>query len=218
MLYCYTCGYGNQDEARFCYSCGRVTQAAVEAIQTPASSVPAENTPKTAIAGLILAIVGLGEAAVALFIPYDGGFIAIFCVAISVFLCIRSLNTSRNTRIAMTGVVCNGVAIWIMVAGFSLLFLGVIGDSGGNTWGGLKQRSFTGDGIYIVGEDIAPGVYGSVGIHNPLLGNCEFVRFGKFDEVLQSGAAGYHRVLVIILPSDEAFYTDNCGRWTVITD
>ena len=39
MLYCYTCGYGNEDTARFCYSCGRQMLVASSDPQLPSAPV-----------------------------------------------------------------------------------------------------------------------------------------------------------------------------------
>ena len=217
MAYCYTCGYENQDGARFCYSCGG--PAAVALPQPPAPSVPTESTPKTAIAGLIIGAIGLLEATIAHLPQYSGGIIAIICIVISVILCLRSLSISRNTKVALAGVVCNGLAIWMVVAGYSLAAINNAGDSGGNSGGGSSHRSFQGDGVHIVGAEISPGRYGSVGSYDPALGNCEFSRLSEYGDVLQSGQAGSnHRVIVAIQPSDGAFYTFNCGRWTALRD
>ena len=48
MAYCYTCGYGNEDGAKFCYSCGRQMVVAAPAVQ------PSRRKSRKAIAGIIV--------------------------------------------------------------------------------------------------------------------------------------------------------------------
>ncbi|RMI35814.1 hypothetical protein EBN03_03585 [Nocardia stercoris] len=79
-----------------------------------------------------------------------------------------------------------------------------------------------GDGRYIVGVDIAPGIYQATGSPDPTHG-CDWRR-------LQAGslpgdpsdpnayiiASNYTRVTpvrVLIKPTDGAFQTTNCGSW-----
>ena len=68
MAYCSTCGHGNEDAARFCFSCGR---AAVLPTASPPTDIPAfvppipivQSPPSSAsrvgTAGLVIGIISL---------------------------------------------------------------------------------------------------------------------------------------------------------------
>ena len=73
-----------------------------------------------------------------------------------------------------------------------------------------------GDGDWIVGTDITPGVYAAPG--GPF---CYWARLsgfsGSLDEVIANGIAT-SRAIVEITPSDKGFETSDCGRWRPIAE
>ena len=220
-MYCSTCGHGNEEGARFCLTCGQGMPVADVPLNNPIPatppvadlpSIPAETTPKTAIAGLVLGVVGLIEATIAIASPYGGGFIATFCVIAGVFLCINSLKKSPNTRVAMAGVVSNGVTVWLVIAGFALLGLGFLGGSASSS---SEPSAFPGNGLFVVGVDIAPGTYRT---HGAVVG----YELCRYERMAPSGNTIYEEIVphpqqsavVTIRESDGAFYTSGCQRWT----
>ncbi|SHG41911.1 hypothetical protein [Geodermatophilus nigrescens] len=70
-----------------------------------------------------------------------------------------------------------------------------------------------GDGTYLVGADITPGLYRSAGG-----GLCSWQRLsdvsGDIDAILASDYFLDGQAYVEVLPTDVAFSTDDCGRWT----
>ena len=79
------------------------------------------------------------------------------------------------------------------------------------------SQSF-GDGTWIVGSDIAPGLYVAPGIIDEY---CSWERLsgfgGTFDEIIAI-EFDYGRKLVEIASTDAAFKSDGCGLWTPITE
>lgn len=78
-----------------------------------------------------------------------------------------------------------------------------------------------GSGTYLVGVDIAPGQYAATGQYDDYMG-CYWERLsgtsGDYDEVLANDYTHSGRVVVTILPSDYAFFSEDCGPWTRIGD
>lgn len=76
--------------------------------------------------------------------------------------------------------------------------------------GPVSPGVIDGDGLYAVGTDIAPGVYGSDG---PLPGDsCYWKRVGADDTVLQNALTKQPQV-VAIEATDVAFKTSGCQPW-----
>ncbi|SFP89027.1 hypothetical protein SAMN05660464_0005 [Geodermatophilus dictyosporus] len=73
-----------------------------------------------------------------------------------------------------------------------------------------------GDGTYLVGTEVHPGLYRSDGAHY-----CSWKRLsdlsGDYDAVLAWDYFVEGQVYVEVLPTDVAFTTDDCGRWTAVT-
>ena len=79
------------------------------------------------------------------------------------------------------------------------------------------SQSF-GDGTWIVGSDIAPGLYVAPGI---IEDSCYWERLSGFGGTLDEIIAiefDYGRQLVEIASTDVAFKSDGCGLWTPITE
>ena len=219
MRYCSACGHGNEDGARFCFVCGQaVPVAATPVYDNPVPATPVDTPPvavqpeqanisRLAIAGALLGVIGFIEATIALVFPYEGGGFAALCVLVGLPLSIIGLNRSPKTRTAFVGVVSNGVTLWTVACGFLLLFVGFLG---GNS---LEQYTIVEDGRFVVGVDVAPGVYVSAGQYYPSLGSCEFARLRIDGNVIDSSSVGVQRVVVTISESDGAFSTRNCGHW-----
>ena len=75
-----------------------------------------------------------------------------------------------------------------------------------------KSRNRFGAGTYILGTDIAPGVYASSGT-----GLCSWARLGSFGgkrvDAIESGSA-VGRQQVTIAPLDAGFTSKGCGTWS----
>jgi hypothetical protein len=71
-----------------------------------------------------------------------------------------------------------------------------------------------GDGIFLVGRDIAPGLYRADGTSD-----CYWKRLsdlsGDLDAILANDNA-VGQVYVEVLPTDAAFSTEGCGTWSRI--
>ena len=266
MLYCYTCGHGNEDGARFCFSCGRAVQVAGVAPPPPQAVHPQQlATSPMAIAGVVIGAVGLVLAILGDFVGFLWPF---FCAIAGFVICFVAIRQNRNRirPLIITGLVLNVVAFWTAI--FIAILFAVDsgadsnqstarssngqqtyqstgsqssdrdsstnrqdsgaddrdsstdnGDSGSSRLD--KQYTFGTDGHYVVGEDIAPGAYGSAGLYDPAKGSCIFARLrtagasiNDSEEVIDSGRTNYEeRIIVYIAPSDGAFFTHNCGHW-----
>ena len=215
MRYCSACGHGNEEGARFCFACGQELSVATAAPLIPA--IPTDNPAvavqpqkprdsRMAIAGLVIGVISL-LFAIALLADQSLGYgYPIVGVLVGLPLSVVSINRNRNqnNNTATAAAASNGLALWLVVLGLLVVFLG---DSG------LEQYSFGADGNYVVGVDIAPGVYGSAGQVDPAQGSCEFARFRGNREMIDSGRVGAQRTVVTIQESDSAFSTRNCGWW-----
>lgn len=69
-----------------------------------------------------------------------------------------------------------------------------------------------GDGTFIVGTDIAPGTWRSVGGHD-----CYWKRLSGFTGSLDDIIANDFSTIVTIRPGDRGFASDRCGRWTLVS-
>lgn len=74
------------------------------------------------------------------------------------------------------------------------------------------SNSIAGEGIYVVGRDIAPGVYVS-----PANSDCYWERLsglsGDFNDIITNGSGGGQQY-IRVLPTDVAFSTSNCNTWS----
>ena len=68
-----------------------------------------------------------------------------------------------------------------------------------------------GDGTWIVGTDIAPGLYVAPG--SSLCYWARLSGFGGTLDEIKANDVGVGRKLVAIAPTDAGFETSNCGRW-----
>jgi hypothetical protein len=74
-----------------------------------------------------------------------------------------------------------------------------------------QSRTAFGDGMFIVGTDIAPGTY-RVDAEN----NCYWERMRNFEGALNAIIANDNSkgsTIVDIQPSDAGFQSSNCGEW-----
>ncbi len=73
-----------------------------------------------------------------------------------------------------------------------------------------------GDGTWLVGSDIAPGIYAAPGSDL-----CYWARLGGFsgnlDDIITNSVASW-RLIVEIYPQDKGFESIGCGRWRPITE
>ena len=82
-----------------------------------------------------------------------------------------------------------------------------------------KARSdeIPGDGTYVVGKDIEPGTYRTDGPQGGLVTNCYWARLsstsGDLRDIIANGNT-MGRTTVTIAPTDKAFTTTGCNRWT----
>ncbi|MCX2934054.1 hypothetical protein ORI20_27685 [Mycobacterium sp. CVI_P3] len=92
-------------------------------------------------------------------------------------------------------------------------------DSGGWSPGSTSQTSagpatsIVSDGTYVVGVDIAPGIYRSAGSNQPGY-DCYWKRLASFDSsdiIDNEGSEGPQ--VVEIMASDKAFSTARCKPW-----
>ena len=71
-----------------------------------------------------------------------------------------------------------------------------------------------GDGTYIVGENLEPGIYRSTGVNL-----CYWERMsgfgGTFEEIIANGNEG---TIIEIAASDAGFKTERCGQWLPLED
>ena len=215
MRYCATCGHGNEDGSLFCYSCGQRTPVATPAYNSPvpASPVPTPESIQPGDSRMALAGFSLGAVGLLLAIPatVDESIVYAFpivCILIGLPLSIISLNQDRNLNrtntTAITGIAFGVIATWMLIVAVPLSVL---------LASPLDQKTIIGDDYFVVGKDVAAGDYGSAGAVDPAKGLCEFTRLSSSDEVVYSGEAGAHRVVVTIQSSDGAFVTRNCGHW-----
>jgi hypothetical protein len=77
-------------------------------------------------------------------------------------------------------------------------------------------RTSFGDGVWLIGVDIAPGTY-----RTTLKGGyCMWERLsglsGTYDDVIAFDSPDGGQALVTIAPSDVAFSTDGCGEWGLL--
>ncbi len=86
--------------------------------------VASNTTPKAAIAGLCLGLIGLVEVIAAFTPGYEGGFWGLVLAIIGGVLCIYSLGQNRRSRLALAGGGVNGVTLCLAIVGFLLLSLG----------------------------------------------------------------------------------------------
>lgn len=82
-----------------------------------------------------------------------------------------------------------------------------------------KARSgeIPGDGTYVVGKDIRPGTYRTDGPQGGLVPNCYWARLsstsGDLRDIIANGNTK-GQTTVTIAPTDKAFTTTGCNRWT----
>ncbi|MBK3564536.1 hypothetical protein [Streptomyces sp. MBT62] len=82
-----------------------------------------------------------------------------------------------------------------------------------------KARSgeIPGDGTYVVGKDIKPGTYRTDGPQGGLVTNCYWARLsstsGELRDIIANGNT-MGQTTVTIAPTDKAFTTTGCNRWT----
>lgn len=77
------------------------------------------------------------------------------------------------------------------------------------------QATRFGDGAWIVGVDIAAGIYRSTGADPDL---CRWGRLSGFnggDDLIWNGTS--EDQVVKILLADTGFFTDRCGTWTLVS-
>ncbi|MBF6214675.1 hypothetical protein IU433_25810 [Nocardia puris] len=79
-----------------------------------------------------------------------------------------------------------------------------------------------GDGLYLVGVDIFPGVWESPGTPDPAYG-CDWRRLWKVEGdntnmnyIIGNNFTRLAPVRVVIKPTDVAFKTENCGAWRML--
>lgn len=74
------------------------------------------------------------------------------------------------------------------------------------------ENTFTGDGMFLVGKEIQPGTWRSLGGDG-----CYWERLSSLDGggVLDNDSAN-GPTIAQIAPTDVAFSTDRCGKWTRI--
>ena len=80
-------------------------------------------TPKAAIAGSLLGIIGLVEVIAAFTPGYEGGFLGLVLAVVGGVLCIYSVGKTRH-RLAAIGGVVNGVTLALAILGFILASIG----------------------------------------------------------------------------------------------
>lgn len=82
--------------------------------------------------------------------------------------------------------------------------------------GGAPKTMIDHDGTYVVGTDIAPGIYSSAG---PVgTGTCYWKRLGNPDGALIDNALSKKPQVVEIEATDKAFKTDGCQSWLQTPD
>ena len=96
---------------------------------------------------------------------------------------------------------------------------------GSNTAAADPATTMPGDGLYVVGVDIAPGIYQAPGSDDPNAG-CLWQRLWKVMEpgdyaepnhyVIASDQTHVTPVRVLIKPTDVAFRASHCGAWTMV--
>ncbi|MEU7766954.1 hypothetical protein AB0B25_17730 [Nocardia sp. NPDC049190] len=79
-----------------------------------------------------------------------------------------------------------------------------------------------GDGLYLVGVDIVPGVWEAAGTPDPAHG-CDWRRLWKVEgdntdmrNIIANNFTRSSPVRVEIKPTDVAFKTENCGPWRLL--
>ena len=122
MRYCSTCGHGNEDAARFCYSCGRA--AVLPTVQSP-STIPAfvppipvvqpppSGTSRTGIAGLVIGVISLALVIAVLAADSVGWAIPIIGVIAGLSLTFVGIRRNQNkTNPAITaGLACQRACV-----------------------------------------------------------------------------------------------------------
>jgi hypothetical protein len=85
-----------------------------------------------------------------------------------------------------------------------------------DTLGPAPEPPGFGDGTYLVGTDVQPGLYRTDGATT-----CSWRRLsdlsGDYDAILASDYFSDGQAYVEILPTDGAFSTDDCGRWAPVS-
>ncbi|WP_236243558.1 hypothetical protein [Streptomyces sp. CC228A] len=81
---------------------------------------------------------------------------------------------------------------------------------------GTPDGEIPGDGTFLVGEDIAPGVYRSSGPADAATGFCSWFRLkgttGAPEDII-AAHTGQGPATVTVLPGDRAFQTQGCAPW-----
>ena len=80
------------------------------------------------------------------------------------------------------------------------------------------SNTVTGDGTFIVGQEIAPGTWRSQGSVRPPA-SCYWERLSSFDAATGNIIANENSkgpTIATIAPTDVAFKTNRCGTWTRI--
>ena len=206
MLYCYTCGYGNEDGAKFCYSCGRATQAAGATVAPTQPTYPQQpDTPPLVIVAVVVGVVGL---VLAIFGGVIGLLWPFLCTIAGFVICFAAIrqNQNRIRPLITAGLVMNVVAFWVAIL-LAVVFAfsgdtgpgqassgggtntqsaagdsgrsGSSGGSGSGDSGRTESRatSFQGTGYFVVGTEIVPGTYFTRGAaSHDNNGLCEYAR------------------------------------------
>ncbi|MDV9176507.1 hypothetical protein R6V09_41075 [Streptomyces sp. W16] len=80
-----------------------------------------------------------------------------------------------------------------------------------------RPGEIPGDGTYVVGKDIKPGTYRTSGPQGGLVTNCYWARLsstsGDLRDIIANGNT-QGQTIVTIAPTDKAFTTTGCKRWT----
>ncbi|MET8774614.1 hypothetical protein AB0H49_19645 [Nocardia sp. NPDC050713] len=93
---------------------------------------------------------------------------------------------------------------------------------GGGTAAAEPANFMPGDGLYMVGVDIHPGIWEAPGTPDPLYG-CDWRRLWKVEGdntnmqyIIGNNFTRLGPVRVEIKPTDVAFKTVNCGAWRMV--
>ena len=218
MRYCSACGHGNDDAARFCFSCGQgAVTAAPSSSDMPAFAPPipiVQSPPSGAshvgTAGLIVGVISLALVIAVLIVDSVGWGLPIIGVIAGLSLTFVGIRRNQNkTNPTITaGLVCNALAFVLVSIALLVSLLGSLSSST------TEPSAFPGNGLFIVGAEIAPGTYRSEGAVVP--DGCRFRRLSSAGNTLDSQIIGYGQssgVFVTIRESDGAFHTSGCYRW-----
>ncbi|HZE40772.1 MAG TPA: hypothetical protein VE172_18375 [Stackebrandtia sp.] len=143
----------------------------------------------------------------------------------------------RNPQTGLLiGLVVGGVVLLSLI-GLGVILIASSGDNGsvaavaGSGGGGYREprtegsgtspsinpdAAMTGDGMFLIGEDIDPGEYATRVPKSS--GLCYWERLkgtnGDFDDIIANGTASPgEKVRVTVEKSDRAFSTTGCGSW-----